>query len=379
MTKNPLYAVAALFDTPDAIIHAAEETAKAGYTRFDVNTPYPVHGMDKAMRLRPTRLGFFALAYGLLGALGAVGFMTWVTLVDYPLVIGGKPFWSWPAFVPVAFEITVLMASVLTVLTMIVLYFKFPNTAHPLLDTPYMKRVSSDRFGLYIQAADPKFDERSVRQFLQSLGASEIEPVMHDDPYEAARPAIFDGKFMGILALTVLAVAAVVYFSLNVLLFVEPFTWMSEQPKLKAQKPSELFANGIGMRAPVEGTVARGYLPYPYHGKPEEAAKNLVNPLPPNSRVLERGKAKYLTFCSPCHGNFGNGDSRLRGQFPNPPTLHSDKVRTWPDGSLYHVITDGQNVMPSYASQISRDDRWAIVHYIRVLERAQNPKESDLK
>jgi mono/diheme cytochrome c family protein len=262
---------------------------------------------------------------------------------------------------------------------MIVLHFKFPNTSHPLHDTPYMKHVSSDRFGLYIQAADPKFNEQAVRELFRKLGAVEIDAAMFDEPYEGARPPIFEGKFIALLGLTVVAVAGIVYFAFNVLLQVEPFTWMADQPKLKAQKPSALFANGIGMRAPVEGTVARGFIPYPYHGKPEEAAKNLVNPLLPTSRVLERGKARYLTFCSPCHGNFGNGDSRLRGQFPNPPTLHSDKVRTWPDGSLYHVITDGQNVMPPYASQISRDDRWAIVHYIRVLERAQNPKESDLK
>jgi mono/diheme cytochrome c family protein len=86
-----------------------------------------------------------------------------------------------------------------------------------------------------------------------------------------------------------------------------------------------------------------------------------------------------MTFCSPCHGNFGRGDSRLQGQFPNPPTLHFDKVRNWPDGNIYHVMTDGQNIMPSYATQISKDDRWAIVQYIRVLQRAQNAKESDLK
>jgi mono/diheme cytochrome c family protein len=104
-----------------------------------------------------------------------------------------------------------------------------------------------------------------------------------------------------------------------------------------------------------------------------------VNPLLPTKEVLERGKSKYLIFCSPCHGNFGNGDSRLQGQFPNPPTLHSDKVRKWPDGNIYHVITEGQNAMPSYALQVPPEDRWAIIQYIRVLQRAQNPGETDLK
>jgi mono/diheme cytochrome c family protein len=154
---------------------------------------------------------------------------------------------------------------------------------------------------------------------------------------------------------------------------------MMEQGKLKPQKPSALFSDGIGMRRPVEGTVARGFLPYPFKGKPEEAAKSLVNPLLPTSAVIERGKTRFLTFCSPCHGNFGTGESRLQGQFPNPPTLHSDKVRDWPDGAIFHVITEGQNVMPSYAAQISRDDRWAIIDYLRVLQRAHNAKESDLK
>jgi hypothetical protein len=262
MTKNPLYAITALFESAEAILHAAEATAREGYTRFDVNTPYPVHGMDKAMRLRPSRLGFFALAYGLLGAVSAVGFMTWVTLVDYPLVIGGKPFWSWPAFVPVAFEITVLLASVLTVVSMIVLYFKFPNTSHPLHDTEYMKRVSSDMFGLYIQADDPRFDEKRVREFLSRLGAAEIGTASFDDPYEEERPRMFEPKFIGILVLTAVLVSGITYVSLNKLLYMEPFNWMENQGKLKAQKPSALFKDGIGMRPPVEGTVARGFVPY---------------------------------------------------------------------------------------------------------------------
>lgn len=374
-----LYALAALFTTPDAITRAAEETARAGYTQFDVNTPYPVHGMDKAMNLKPTKLGFFALGFGLLGAVLAVGFMTWVTLIDYPLVIGGKPFWSWPAFVPVAFEVTVLLASVLSVVSMIVLYFKFPNASHPLHGTEYMKHVSADHFGLYIKATDPKFDQKAIRQFFHKLGAKDISALSYDVEARLQRPKLFEPKFLGILALAALLVSGVTYFSLNKLLYMAPFNWMMDQPKLKAQKPSALFADGIGMRPPVEGTVARGFMPYPYKGRPEDAGKLLRNPLLPTRQVLERGRTMYLTFCSPCHGNFGRGDGRLQGQFPNPPTLHTDKVRTWPDGSIYHVLTEGQNVMPSYATQISREDRWAIIHHVRVLQRAQHPKEADLK
>jgi mono/diheme cytochrome c family protein len=302
-----------------------------------------------------------------------------VTLVDYPLVIGGKPFWSWPAFVPIAFEITVLLASVLTVVTMLVLYFKFPNTSHPLLDTPYMKRVSSDRFGLVILAADPTFDETAVRGFLSSLGSVEIEPVYFDEVEHRHAPRLFEPRFIGLLAGIALMSAGATYLTLNVLLYLPPFDWMMNQEKLKPQKPSALFADGIGMRQPVHGTVARGFLPYAFAGQPDSAGKYLANPLPATAPVIERGRQQFMTFCSPCHGNFGRGDSRLQGQFPNPPTLHSDKARQWPDGNLYHVITEGQNVMPSYASQIPRDDRWAIVHYVRVLQRAHYAKETDLR
>ncbi len=377
--EKPLYSLTALFSTPDALTHAVEATVKAGYTKYDVHSPYPVHGMEKAMRLKTSPLGYFALAFGLLGAVSAVGFMTWVALIDYPLVIGGKPFWSWPAFVPVAFEITVLMASVLTVVAMIVFFFKFPNNSHPLHDTPYMKRVSSDGFGISIQRDDPLFDEAGVRQFLASVHGTDIGPVYFEEDPSDHGQKLFDLRFVGLLTAVAVVVAGITYFSLNSLLYMQPFSWMMEQAKLKPQAPSLLFHDGIGMRPPVQGTVARGFLPYAFKGRPEDAGKMLANPLLPTAAVLDRGRSSFLTFCSPCHGNFGRGDSRLAGQFPNPPTLHSEKVRNWPDGSLYHVITEGQNVMPSYAAQITRDNRWAIVHYIRVLQRAQYAKESDLK
>jgi mono/diheme cytochrome c family protein len=376
---TPLYSLTALFPTPDALMKAAAATVKAGYTRYDVHAPYPVHGIDRAMQLKTSPLGYFALVFGVLGGVGAVGLMSWITLVDYPLVIGGKPFWSWPAFVPVAFEITVLSAAVLTVVSMIVIFFKFPNNSHPLHDTPYMKRVASDGFGICIEAADPIFDEQRVRTFLGSIGGTDVAVVHYDLEDLRHGAKMFDPKFVGLLVAVAAIVSATTYFTLNILLYAAPYNWMMTQGKLNAQAASTLFKDGIGMRPPVQGTIARGMMPYPYKGKPEDAGKFLVNPLPFNDSTVAMGHAKFLTFCSPCHGNFGRGDSRLAGQFPNPPTLHSDKVRQWPDGSIYHVMTEGQNVMPSYASQLTRDERWAIVHYIRVLQRAHNAKESDLQ
>jgi mono/diheme cytochrome c family protein len=377
--EKSIYAITSLFITPDELIHAASEVSKAGYTKFDVHTPYPVHGMDGAMRVKPSKIGSFAFVFGLLGVLTAMMLISWVTLSEYPLVIGGKPFWSWPAFVPISFELTVLFVAVFSTVAMIVFYFKFPNNAHPLHDTPYMKRVSSDTFGITIEANDPKFDEQRVKGFLKSLGGKEITIVYFTPEEFDHGQKLFDLRFLGVLAVVAIATASISYVTLNKLLYIEPFNWMMEQPKQKAQQPSPLFKDGIGMRPPVAGTVARGFTPYPFKDNPEEAGKYLVNPLLPTKEIIERGKSRYLTFCSPCHGNFGRGDSRLQGQFPNPPTLNSDKIRNWPDGRIYHVITEGQNIMPSYTAQISREDRWSIIQYIRILQRAQNARESDLK
>jgi mono/diheme cytochrome c family protein len=161
-------------------------------------------------------------------------------------------------------------------------------------------------------------------------------------------------------------------------MYIQPFDWMDDQAKIIPQTGSEFFADGRGMRLPVEGTVARGFIPYPFMGEtnPKEV---LSNPYFPTKENLELGQRKFLTYCSPCHGNFGDGDSRLAGQFPNPPTLHSERARNFADGMIYHIITNGQNVMPSYASQVTREQRWAIVNYIRALQRAKNASDSDLK
>lgn len=373
--EKKIYGITALFKTPDEIISAAKKVADAGFTKFDVNTPYPVHGMDVAMKLKPSKLGFVTLMFGLSGAAIALLFMYWTMSVDYPMVIGGKPFFALPAFIPVTFEVTVLLATVMTVISMLAMFFRLPENKHPLHDTNYMKKVSRDHYGVIIESDDPLFDENKVSEFIKSL-----KPVTTEIVYYPVHEgyAIFQPKFLIFLFITSIVVSGGTYFILNKLMYMTPFDWMMEQDKLKPQKTSELFSDGYGMRKPVEGSVARGYIPYPFMGE-DNPNEVLMNPLIPAKENIELGKKKYLTYCSPCHGDFGDGDSRLKGQFPNPPTLHSTRGREFGDGMIYHIITNGQNIMPSYSSQITRDERWAIVNYIRVLQRAKNASDSDLE
>jgi mono/diheme cytochrome c family protein len=142
-------------------------------------------------------------------------------------------------------------------------------------------------------------------------------------------------------------------------------------PAIRAQDP--------GVRLPVKGTIPRGFTPDAYQGNPEGAGRELKNPLKRTEAVLTRGQDRYNIYCIVCHGPTGEGDGSVIGKFPRPPSLQSDKVIAWADGNIYHVITHGQNLMPSYASQVSQADRWAIIHYIRAIQRAKHPTAEDVK
>ena len=373
--ERKIYGVAALFSKPDDVIKAASKVAEDGYSKWDVNTPYPLHGMDNAMKLKPSKLGFITLFFGLSGTAIALMLTYFTNSIDYPLIIGGKPFFSLPAYIPVTFELTVLLATVSTVIAMLTFFFKFPSNNHVLHDTPYMKEVSRDRFGIVIEAIDPKFEQSKVEELLRNFGPESVETIYHK---EEVKYPIFEPKFITFLILVAIVVSAGTYVTLNKLMFMVPFNWMMDQDKLLPQSRTELFEDERGMRSPVEGTVAKGFIPYAYTGI-DEPLEYLSNPVLPTIENLNLGKKKYLTFCSPCHGNFGDGDSRLKGQFPNPPSLHSQRIRSFEDGKFYHVMTNGKNIMPSYASQISREDRWAIVNYIRVLLKAKNATASELE
>ena len=375
MTDKKIFGVTALYNDPNAIIAAAKKVSSAGYSKWDVNAPYPIHGIDKAMKMKPSKLGIVTLISGLSGTVLALILMWWTMSIDYPMVIGGKPYFSLPAFIPVTFEVTVILATVSTVVAMFAFFFGLPRNSHALHDTNYMKKVSRDHYGIVIEAIDPKFDERATLEFLKSLNPLSTEIIYI--PEKEGYP-VFEPRFLGFLFGVAVVVSIGTYLLLNKLMYIEPFDWMDNQAKIIPQSGSDFFADGRGMRLPVEGTVARGFIPYPFEGQ-TNPTEVLSNPYFPTKENLKLGERKYLTYCSPCHGNFGDGDSRLAGQFPNPPTLHSEHARNFQDGLIYHIITVGQNVMPSYSSQVTREERWAIVNYVRALQRAKNATDSDLK
>lgn len=377
--SDKLYAVSALFDTPDQTIRVAREVS-GKYKKFDVLTPYPVHGMDGAMRLPETKIGWVGMLAGMSGTSLAFLMIWWMVGVDYKNWFGGKPFFNLPPSIPIMFELTVLLAALTLVGSLIAIFNKLPANSNPLMDTDFIKRVTSDKFGIYVEAADEKFNAEEVKALFAAHGGNDISEIYYPvlDKGKTKNP-LTDGKFIGNLVGVGVVTAIVSYLVLNVLLFLPPFDWMHKQPRVMPQTESKFFKDGYSMRKPVEGTVARGFIPYEFKGMPDSLVVPVANPLPVTQKVLDLGKKRYNTYCSPCHGYYGKSDSRLRGQFPIPPSLHTEKVRNWKDANIYHVITNGQNVMPSYERQISRDDRWAIIHYIRVLQRSANAPDSDVE
>jgi hypothetical protein len=166
------------FDNPKALIEAAGAARKAGYRRIDAYSPYPVEGLSEALELRTTRLPLVVLAGGLLGAAGAYFMQYYASVIDYPLNVGGRPLHSWPAFIPITFELTILVAAVFAVLGMLALN-GLPEPYHPVFNVPEFELASRSHFFLTIESDDPKFDLDETRQFLESLGGESVSEIAY--------------------------------------------------------------------------------------------------------------------------------------------------------------------------------------------------------
>ncbi len=165
--------VVACFDGPGPLLHAAEKVREAGYSRFDTHSPFPVHGMDKAMGLGRSKLPWIVLCGGISGCLiGGLG-MLWVNTIDYRIIVGGKPYDALEPLVPISFEVTVLLSAFATVGGLLWLC-GLPRYYHPAWKSDDFARVTSGGFCVTIDATDPKFDAKETPAFLQRLGGSRV-------------------------------------------------------------------------------------------------------------------------------------------------------------------------------------------------------------
>ncbi len=177
MSSGTRYGYLVEFDNVDDLIAGAEAVRDAGYSRWDAHTPFVVHGLDRAMGIKPTILPIFVFIGGATGTAGGILLQWWTNAVNYPFQISGKPLFSLPANIPVAFETTILFAALTALIGMLALN-KLPQLYHPLFRSGRFKKATDDRFFISVEAADPLFDSEETRALLEGLpGGLSIEEV----------------------------------------------------------------------------------------------------------------------------------------------------------------------------------------------------------
>ena len=165
---RPIYGLMAEFDDPTSILSAARKAYAEGYRSMDAFSPYPVHGLSEAIGFTRNQVPLLALVGGIVGGLGGFFMQYWISVIDYPLNVGGRPFNSWPMFIPITFECTILVAAFSAVLGMLALN-GLPRPHHPVFNVDAFKMASQSRFFLCIESKDPQFDRYRTQRFLEEL------------------------------------------------------------------------------------------------------------------------------------------------------------------------------------------------------------------
>lgn len=435
------------FSNEHDLLVAARKVRDAGYTKTDAFTPFPVHGIDEALGIKPTILPFIVLCAGLTGLCTALLMQWWMNGVDYKYIISGKPFGITPASIPVSFELTILFSAFTSVLGMLGLN-GLPRFSNPVFTNPRFDRATDDKFFLYVDARDRYYNKDSVRELLGATHPESLDEVMEDPSPSSLPQPIWLAALL--LVLAGLIPAAIV---LNMRAgFSDQPRWhvffdMDFQPKKKPQQTTTIFADGRSMRPQVEGTVARGQLTEqdPFYlgwdpdklsalnGDSDEVARlvsvrtdaqDAVQPAPapqdgsaasapadggaastdggaatkvklpfidkfpfePTEPDMRLGKKKYEIYCSACHGYSGYGDglvakraaSLMQDTWTPPTSLHSKRIQDLPVGEIFHTISMGQGKMASYASSLTPKERWAVVLYVKALQRSRNASVDDI-
>lgn len=354
------------------LLASTTEARQRGYPIVDAYTPYPVHGLDEALGLPPSRLGRFCFLCGLVGVALALWFQHWTMAIDWPINVGGRPFNSWPAYVPVAFEVMVLLSGFGVVLAFLAVSRLYPGKSAQVVDP----HVTDDRFVLVLEAGGPMLDTEEAREVLKAHGAIHIE-----EREETVPPPTSQRINLKTLNMALLVLLGLVWL-LNSVLVHDPgqpnWEFMPEMvrgPAYRTYAHNPDLPNQAVMQPPPEGTIAREQ-PLPLHYAPtpqdaERAGRELANPYhPDDAGQRQRGARVFETHCQMCHDNGGTGKGpvTLRG-VPPPPSLLAEKAVKLKDGQLFHILTFGQGNMPALAGQVSAEERWAVILHIRQLQK----------
>ena len=383
-----LHGFAAEFHDVTSVTNAARAVRDAGYTKFDVYSPFPIHGIEKAMGLRATHLPWIVLVCGLSGTGLALLLQYWTNAVDYPFKISGKPLFGIPANIPITFEVTVLLSAFAAFFGMFILN-KLPQHHHALFEHPRFKRATDDGFFVVVEAGDARFDAVKTRTLLQSLSKHPIV-ACHESTSSGALPTWIKaaGAALVVLSLVPLAAAVAARSSETVKPAFHIVNDMDSQARFRAQAANAVFADGRAQRPDVDGAVA-------FDGLIEDAvvltgksgdAWTTAMPVAVDAKTLERGRNRFGVYCAPCHGLAGYGDGLVANrakdlQEPNwvpPASLHDPLVRTRAVGQIFDTVRNGVRTMPAYGRQLTVQDSWAIVAYVRALQRSQNGTPADV-
>nr|WP_146535802.1 quinol:electron acceptor oxidoreductase subunit ActD [Rubripirellula reticaptiva] len=421
-----IHGIVAEYATVDSLMAACRKVRDAGYTKTDAFAPFAVHGIDKALGIKPTKLPWIVLCCGLTGTATGLLMQIWMNGIDYPYIISGKPFISLPAFIPVAFELTILFASFGAFFGMWALN-GLPKFSNPVFTDPRFDRVTDDRFFVYIDSTDEKYNQSSVEKLFGETGSEYIQSVLEDDSPKKV-PKFMITTWIVVMALSVIPLLVVLRMRVtnSPLPRFHVFYDMDFSPSKDAQQNTTLFADARAMRPNVPGTVARGQMDLNFQtgididalakidgpraamlvralddadlaeedeAVNEETAKPAAsvmdttpwlseNPREISLELVEKGQQQFGIYCSVCHGMNGSGNGLvnrraqklLSATWIPPSSLHQQSLyaENYPDGKLFNTISNGIRKMPGYASQIKVEDRWAIVAYVRALQSSQN-------
>lgn len=410
-----LAAVLAEFDTPQAVTQAARTVREAGYTRIDAHTPFPFHELDEALAIGKTRLPWLTLGAAGVGASGALLMEVWMNGIDYPFLISGKPQISMPSNMPVIFACAVLFAAIATLVGMLLMN-GLPRFANPVFSSDRFRRSTNDRFFISVDARDRRFDLEAVTALLQSTGALAVEEC-YVDPQDRKIPTrIWQ---VALVSLAVLCIPPVIIARMRETDSRQPrihlLQDMDFQPKFKPQSRNALFADGRSERSQVSGTIARGDLQaddrlnrgleegappiLAAQPAPRPAAEGVPAadplegfpwvkdfPISVDASTMKRGQERFNIYCATCHGLAGDGDGLItqraleleQGTWVKPVSFHSDAVRSQPVGRLFHSVTNGVRKMPAMGDLVPVNDRWAILLYVRALQRSRNATLDDV-